>query len=87
MGIGNVSGGGKDESEGVFGGRDGVAARDVGDHDAPLGSGIDVDIVHADARAAHEPKFLAGFQEGRPNFGLGPHQERVGVPDLFFELG
>ena len=42
------------ESEGVLGDRDGIAAGRVHHHDAALGGGVEIDVVHAHAGASDD---------------------------------
>src|SRR2546425_7437207 len=46
----------QEHAERVLGGGDDVAVRRVADHDAPAGARLDVDVVHADARAPDDPE-------------------------------
>ena len=59
------------EGEGVLGDRDGVAAGSVHHHDAALGGGVEIDVVHAHAGASDDAQLgrlvhHGGVDEGRP---------------------
>ena len=62
-----------------LGGRNGVAVRRVHHDDAALGGGIDIHVVHADARAADHFEVGGGFHHLAVDLGLGANRERGGV--------
>ncbi len=74
------------QREGVLRGGDRVAARRVHDHDAALGRGGDVDVVHAHARAADHLQPLRRGERLRGHLRLAAHDERVELGDLRDQL-
>ena len=59
MGLRNFAGQRHEHGKGQFGRGNGVAARRVHHHDAPLRGGIDIHVVHADAGAADDAQIAA----------------------------
>ena len=62
--------------------RDGVSARRVHHRDAALGGGLEVDVVHAHARAPDHAQLGRLVHHGGVNEHGGAHQQRVGIGQL-----
>ena len=60
---------------------DDVPGRSVDDEDPALGSGLDVDVVEADARAPDDAELLSGGEELAVHLRRGPHDEGVIAAD------
>ena len=75
VGAGDVASKGDEQGESVLGGGDGVAARRVHDHDAALGGGLKIDVIHPGAGAGDDLE-AAGVGEGvGRDLGLAAHHE------------
>lgn len=86
MRLADVAGEGEHEGESVFRGGDGVAARRVHDHDAVVGGGGAVDVIHADAGAADGFEIFCGSEDFRGDLGFRTDHEAVVVADDFEEF-
>ncbi len=82
----DVAGGGHDEGHRVLGGGEHVALRRVHDDDAALGRLGDVDVVDADAGAAHHLEVRAGPDDVRRHLRGGADDEAVVLGDAGQEL-
>src|SRR6266404_2379660 len=69
--------------EGVFGDGNGVGSGRVHDHNALLGSGVEIDIVYAHSGAADDAEFGGVIQKFCVQIDGGANDQRVGV----FQLG
>ena len=82
----NVSGAGQHKPERVLGGGDGVGLRGVGDEDAALGGGLDVYVVHPDARAADGLHVVGALYYVRRHLCGAADYEAVVLADLLQKL-
>ncbi len=87
IGLGNAAGNAHDEGKRVLGGRDRVAAGGVHHDYAVAGGGIDVHVVHTDARTADDFEFRSGIENGCRDFCLAAHDECGERGDDFEKLG
>ena len=69
---------GEDHSDGVVGDFVHAVVGDVGDDDAELGSGWDVDVVDADAVSGSDHALIGGFEDVACHLGEAEHDD-VGV--------
>jgi hypothetical protein len=74
------------QAERVLGGRHDVRLRRVGDDDAALGRGGDVDVVDADARAADDLQPVGARDQLRGDLRRAAHDERVVLADALGDL-
>src|SRR5581483_9957302 len=74
------------QRDGVLGGGDGVAVGRVHDDHALGGGGLDVDVVDADAGAAHHLEAVGGSKHLLRHLGGRAHGEAVVALDGFLEL-
>ena len=77
---------GEDHSDGVVGDFVHAVVGDVGDDDAELGSGWDVDVVDADAVSGSDHALFGGFEDVAGHLGEAEHDD-VGVGCEFGEGG
>jgi hypothetical protein len=81
VGLGHVAGLGQQERHRVLGGGEDVGLRRVDDHHPALGGGGDVDVVEADAGAAHDDEIGRGRQHLAGDVGGRADDHRVLVGD------
>ena len=87
IGLGHLAGDREHQRDGVLGRGDGVAERRVHHHDAVGGGGLDVDIVDADAGAAHDLELLGFRQHLGRDLGRRPYGQPLVVADDGAQLG
>ena len=79
MGSGDLAGKRAQHEEGQFGRGDRVAGRGVHHHDAPLGGGGDINVVHAHARAPDDLEFRGRLQHRLGDLRLGADHDGLHV--------
>ena len=79
VGGGDLSRRRKQESQRMLGGAVDVGGRRVDDQDAACGSGIDVDVVQANAGAGDDLELGRGGEDLGVHRGCRAHQQRVGL--------
>ena len=84
---GNLPGQRTQHEEGEFRRGDRVAARRVHHHDATLGGGGDIHIVHPHAGPADDLELLGGLQHLRGHLGLGADDHGVHIGDERKQFG
>ena len=82
----DVAGQREHQRDGVLGGRDRVGLGRVGDDDALLGRGRDVDVVDADAGAADDLQVVGAVDRLGVQLGRGADQDAVVVADAVQQL-
>ena len=96
LGRGDFAGQRAQHEEGQFGGRDRVAAGRVHQHHAAVRGGLDIHVVHADARAADDFELFGGLENLLGDLGfrahddgidLGDHGQKLGLGEALFEHG
>ena len=81
MRLRNFAGNRHQHGEGQFGRRNGVAARRVHHHDAPLRRGINIDVVHADPGASDRAQLRRGFDDFPCDLGFGTNHDCMSILD------
>ena len=87
MRLRHVAGQRQQQRHGVLGRCDHIRLRRVGDHDAQTGRGLDVDVVHADARARNDPQPGRPGQQARVKLGRRTDQDALELADPAHQLG
>src|SRR5690606_35870648 len=77
VGLRDVAGLGQQHRHRVLGGGEDVRLRGVDDHHAPVGGGLHVHVVEADAGPADDDEVLPGRDDVRGDLGGGADDQRV----------
>ena len=81
VGLGGVARACQHQAHGLLGGGDDVGGGGVAHDDAGLGGGLDVDVVHAHARAADDAQLRSRGDDLARDVRGGAHHERIVVGD------